>query len=385
MKYSLIAIALAAMLAGCSSSATRDQLQIQDPTVLQTGFSATQSQAAGAVTPQWISTYSGIHNGQMLGTVQNRLNALGDRKNNYFGDKAQCWLDAARSERSTHDGWGFVEEALVEADRLTTALETGKGLSVDNPELRTAAVIRPDLWKQVLAAKTAPVFAQCVEAQRLTACSEVELIHAGHESWIRDFDESQRLVDGVQKGVPGIGAALDACTPPAAATPVPSPIPQKMTLQADATFKFDRSDLAGMLPEGKSKLSQLIRDLKQVDDVTGIRIEGYTDRLGSDSYNRQLSAKRADTVKRYLRNGGVQVPMSAKGLGKDDPVVQCNDRNHQALIDCLAPNRRVELDFARSGGESQQPQMQQQPSTRMQMRAPQMQQQQMPQQDEQDQ
>ena len=140
MKYSLIAIALAAMLAGCSSSATRDRLQIQDSTVLQTGFSATQNQTAGAVTPQWIAMYGGVKNGAMLSTVQSRLNALGERKNNYFGDKAQCWLNAARDERSSHDGWGFVEEALVQANSLTTALETGQGLSADNPELRTASV-----------------------------------------------------------------------------------------------------------------------------------------------------------------------------------------------------------------------------------------------------
>jgi OOP family OmpA-OmpF porin len=108
-------------------------------------------------------------------------------------------------------------------------------------------------------------------------------------------------------------------------------------------------------------------------------LEGYTDRLGSDSYNRQLSTKRAETVKRYLQSGGVQVPMSAKGLGKDDPVVQCNNRNHQALIDCLEPNRRVELDFMRSGSHSQQPQMQQ-----MQSHASQIQQQEIPQQEPQD-
>jgi OmpA-OmpF porin, OOP family len=355
MKYSIIGIALAAMLAGCSSSATRDQLQIQDPTVLQNGFSTTQSQDAGAVTTQWTATYSGIKNDQLLGAVQARLNALGDRKNNYFGDKAQCWLDAARTERASGDGWGFVEEASHEADRLTTALETGQGLSVENPKLRTAAVIRPDLWKLVLSAKTSPVFPQCLEAQRLTACSEVELIHAGHESWIRDFAASQRRVEGIEKGLPGIGAALQACTPPATESvtePVVSQIPPKITLQADATFKFDRSDLAGMLPEGKAKLDQLIHDLQQVKDVTAIRIEGYTDRLGRDSYNRQLSAKRAETVKRYLRNGGVQVPMSARGLGKDNPVVQCNDHNQHALIDCLEPNRRVELDIMRGDAKA---------------------------------
>lgn len=362
MKYSLIAIALAAMLAGCSSSATRDRLQIQDPTVLQTGFSATQNQAAGAVTPEWIATYSGVKNAAMLRSVRSRLTALGERKNNYFGDKAQCWLDAGSDERSLHDGWGFVEEALVEANRLTTALETGQGLSVDNPELRTTAVIRPDLWKQILAAKTSPLFAQCQEAQRLTACSEVELIRAGHEAWTRDFGESQRLVDGIEKGLPGIGAALQTCTPPPVVKA--DPIPAKITLQADASFKFDRSDLAGILPAGKARLDQLLRDLNQVDDVTGIRVEGFTDRLGSDSYNRQLSARRAETVKRYLQNGGVKAPITARGRGKEDPVVQCNDRNREALIDCLAPNRRVELDFARGIGKmpvaSQGPRMQSQ-------------------------
>lgn len=349
MKYSLIAIALAAMVAGCSSSATRDRLQIQDPTVLQTGFSASQDQPSGAVTDTWIKTYGGAKNGAALSSIQTRLNALGERKNNYFGDKAQCWVNAARDERSNHDGWGFVEEALLEANHLTAALETGQGLSVDNQELRTSAVVRPDLWKQVLAAKTSPKFAQCPEAQRLTACSEVELIHAGHEAWTRDFDASQRIVDGVEKGLPAIGAALEACTPPPVTAPTPSPIPEKMTLSADATFRFDRGDLAGMLPAGKVKLDQLVRDLKQVDDVTAIRIDGYTDRLGSDAYNRQLSAKRAQTVKRYLQSGGVTIPMAATGMGKDNPVVQCNNRGHQALVDCLAPNRRVELDFARGG------------------------------------
>jgi outer membrane protein OmpA-like peptidoglycan-associated protein len=346
MKYSLIAIALAAMLAGCSSSATRDRLQIQDPTVLQTGFQATQEQAAGAVTPQWIQTYGGVKSAATLASVKARLSELGERSDNYFGDKAQCWLDAAQDERSLHDGWGFVEEALVEADRLTKALETGQGLSVDNPALRTASVIRPDLWKQILAAKTSPQFPQCQLAQRLTACSEVQLIHAGHEAWTRDFSASQRIVDGVESGLPGIGAALSACAPPPLAKP--DAIPAKITLQADATFKFDRGDLAGMLPGGKAKLDQLLHDLSQVDDVTDIRIEGFTDRLGSDSYNRKLSAKRAETVKRYLQNGGVKTPITASGRGKEEPVVQCNDRNRQALIDCLAPNRRVELDFTRA-------------------------------------
>ena len=172
------------------------------------------------------------------------------------------------------------------------------------------------------------------------------MIHAGHEAWIRNFDGSAQLVDRVTQDVPRIGAALDACQPPPPPSPVVA-IPPKVTLRADTTFKFDRADLAGMLPEGQHQLDGLIQNLKQVDDVSGIRVDGYTDRIGNDDYNRELSAKRADTVKRYLQRGGVAVPMSTRGLGKDNPVVQCDQRNRKKLIDCLEPNRRVELNFMR--------------------------------------
>jgi outer membrane protein OmpA-like peptidoglycan-associated protein len=342
MKYSLMTIACAVLVAGCSSSATRDQLQVQNPTVLQTGLGTPQDHAAGAATQQWLDTYRGADNRSMIDSVQKRLQALGARKDNYFGYKAQCWLDTAQDERSHLNHWGFVEEALREADRLTASLETGNGLAADNPDLRTATVVRPDVWQQILAAKSAPAFPMCMEAQRLTACSEVEMIHAGHEAWTRDFNGSASLVKHVSTNLPGIGAALDACKPP---PPVPTPIPAKITLRGDTTFEFDRGDLAGMLPDGHARLDQLIDNLKQVDDVTGIGIDGYTDRLGSDSYNRALSAKRADTVKRYLQRGGIGVPMTARGHGKDDPVVRCDDRNRQQLIECLGPNRRVELNF----------------------------------------
>jgi OmpA-OmpF porin, OOP family len=344
MKYSLITLACAALLAGCSSGATRDALQVQNPTVLQTGFGTAQDAPAGAATQPWLDTYRGTDNTRTLENVRRRLDALGARKDNYFGYKAQCWLDAAEEERSHLNHWGFVEEALHESDRLTASLESGNGLAADNPPLRTATEVRPDIWQQLIAAKTAPAFPTCTVAQRQTACAEVEMLHAGHEAWTRGFEASAARVSRTAAQLPAIGAALDACKPPVAPPPQ---IPAKVTLRGDTTFGFDRSDVSGMLPEGRRKLDQLVGDLKQVDDVTAIGIDGYTDRLGSDSYNRRLSTRRADTVKRYLQQGGVDVPMTARGHGKQDPVVQCDQRNRQQLIDCLAPNRRVELNFTR--------------------------------------
>jgi OmpA-OmpF porin, OOP family len=36
--------------------------------------------------------------------------------------------------------------------------------------------------------------------------------------------------------------------------------------------------------------------------------------------------------------------ITASGRGEKQPVVQCNDKNRTALIQCLAPNRRVEVE-----------------------------------------
>ncbi|CAD6517494.1 OmpA family protein [Paraburkholderia sabiae] len=351
MKHSLMTrtcIALSALVAGCTSTASRDALQVQNPTVLLRGVDTTQDNAAGAATPAWLDQYRTADNTHAPDSIQKRLDALGPHKDNYFGFKAQCWLDAAREERSHWNHWGFVEEALREASRLTTALETGGGLYAENPDLRTAAVVRPDIWKQILTAKAAPAFASCSQAQRLTACSEVEMIHAGHEAWTRDFKGSTQRVDDVTKRLPQIDAALAACTPPVVPqTAEPAP---KVTLQSDATFAFDRGDIAGLLPEGRARLDQLIREVKQAGDVTAIRVDGYTDRLGSSTHNARLSTIRAETVKRYLAAGGVDAPISARGMGATNPLAQCDERERESLIRCLAPDRRVELSIKR--GES---------------------------------
>ena len=131
--------------------------------------------------------------------------------------------------------------------------------------------------------------------------------------------------------------------PAPAPMPAPAPAPrfEKMTLSATELFEFNRSDLR--MPQ--HKLDEIATALKADDQNNNVVITGYTDRIGSDNYNMKLSQRRADTVKNYLVNAGVASSrLSAVGKGKANPVVVCTNKKRPALIKCLEPNRRVEVE-----------------------------------------
>lgn len=71
-------------------------------------------------------------------------------------------------------------------------------------------------------------------------------------------------------------------------------------------------------------------------------------RLGSDAYNAALSLTRADTVHKLLAQQGIDSKaIRAAGMGERQPVVQCPGTvKTAALVSCLQPNRRVEIEVA---------------------------------------
>ncbi len=96
---------------------------------------------------------------------------------------------------------------------------------------------------------------------------------------------------------------------------------------------------------GRKDLDQLAQELKKYKNLKSIRVEGYTDRLGSSEYNLKLSQARADTIKRYLVSKGIPGNLiQSVGLGAANQVVPCiGVSSSKALKDCLLPNRRVEV------------------------------------------
>jgi len=86
--------------------------------------------------------------------------------------------------------------------------------------------------------------------------------------------------------------------------------------------EFDTNSDA-IRPQYYANLNELGKVLAQPQHAAyRIQIEGHTDSVGSDLYNKTLSQKRAESVKQYLLQHFPIKPanLSAAGYGKNDPI-----------------------------------------------------------------
>jgi len=81
-------------------------------------------------------------------------------------------------------------------------------------------------------------------------------------------------------------------------------------------FATDKADL---LPESYPVLNDAIATLKKYPELK-IEVAGHTDSRGSDAHNQRLSQRRADTVAKYLRDGGATNDLKAVGYGESQPI-----------------------------------------------------------------
>ena len=141
-------------------------------------------------------------------------------------------------------------------------------------------------------------------------------------------------------------AAIEPVRETVAVAPVSPPAPpaprfEKYTLSATELFAFDSAELR--MPQ--SRLDEIALALGGNASTSDVVITGYTDRIGSDQYNQKLSERRALAVKTYLASKGMEANrLKAQGKGEADPVAVCTDKKLPALISCLEPNRRVEVE-----------------------------------------
>jgi len=102
----------------------------------------------------------------------------------------------------------------------------------------------------------------------------------------------------------------------------------------DVLFTSGRADLK---VGATSNLDRLVTFLSQYPS-RNIEIEGHTDSVGSDDYNQDLSQRRADSVRSYLMQQGINSQrIAASGKGEHQPVADNDSAGGRQL------NRRVEI------------------------------------------
>lgn len=108
----------------------------------------------------------------------------------------------------------------------------------------------------------------------------------------------------------------------------------RVSVSSEASFDFDK---AAIKPEFKPTLNKVAGVLRD-DPNLRIRVIGHTDSVGSETYNQQLSERRARATGDYLISQGVAASqVTIEGRGESEP------RTTNATPEGRAQNRRVEI------------------------------------------
>ncbi len=103
-------------------------------------------------------------------------------------------------------------------------------------------------------------------------------------------------------------------------------------------FDFDKYIIKDSI---KPSLDTLARALEENRDIY-IKIDGYTDFIGTESYNLDLSVKRARAIKNFfVARGVVSNNISIEGYGEQNPLASNQTASGRAK------NRRVEFIISR--------------------------------------
>jgi OOP family OmpA-OmpF porin len=150
----------------------------------------------------------------------------------------------------------------------------------------------------------------------------------------------------VARAEPAVQAAPAPQPEPTPLAAAPRPVIEKVTLSSDVLFEFGKATLRD---SGKEKLDQLAGRISgaNVEEIVAV---GHADRIDNEQRNQRLSEERAQAVKGYLVDKGLDPQLvKTEGKGESQPVTACGKMgaersSNKKLVECLQPDRRVDIE-----------------------------------------
>ncbi|MDR0735041.1 MAG: OmpA family protein [Elusimicrobiota bacterium] len=197
--------------------------------------------------------------------------------------------------------------------------------------------IKFNMFFSTLFVSVAVILAGCAAArqeQRPENKKVVDFENLRDEAAIKSYDVMRVRVnkeEGLYVPAQNKGAAYGGIVivPNLGRTPVYS-----INEEFGAAFAFNSDELS---PRYQEELKEVARQIKTFSGIR-VRLEGYTDSIGGDEYNLDLSSRRAKTAAEFLVRQGVKPGIiSYIGHGKRDPAAPNDTESGRAK------NRRVEI------------------------------------------
>ena len=236
--------------------------------------------------------------------------------------------------------------ALQDAERAVKQAE------VSQPDLALAAhwVYLADRKVDTARALAQTKFAEDERVALNEQSEKARLDARTHEADLASADAANARADSAEQKVAASNARTDAATAQLAANASEQqsaelqrqidilqarPTDRGLVLTlGDTLFASGKSELKSGATANLDKLSAFMAEYPQRTAA----IEGFTDNMGSEEFNQDLSQRRADSVKRYLVGQGVGTArLSSAGRGENAPVAD------NASAAGRQQNRRVEV------------------------------------------
>jgi outer membrane protein OmpA-like peptidoglycan-associated protein len=148
----------------------------------------------------------------------------------------------------------------------------------------------------------------------------------------------QAAKDGYESGVFSIAATNGGKLKVAAPlNPIDVIVTEKEVVLKDIEFEFNKSNITA---EGAFELDKLVQVMNQNQNMV-IMVKAHTDNRGSDSYNMNLSERRAKSTVQYVISKGIDKSrITGNGYGESEPKVDCKEA---CTEEEHAENRRSEF------------------------------------------